>query len=442
MPRLARLLGLLRPVAGEIVVGVDDRADARLIAPATELADRVFLIPYADPVERSLQWLHEQTTGEWVFRIDDDEVPSRALLTALAQPPADVTHCFVPRRCLWQDGWLEVYPWQPEWQLRLGRREALSFPGLIHEPVIASGPARYLDAPLYHLDLVTSDRATREAKVRRYAAMRPGLRVAGREQNEAYFIPESRSPPVAPVPPEDSELLRLVLDPPALSPSEPRVIPSATREAVDARWAERPLPESAYLARLEVSGSFAVVAGEVRQIDVQVTNLGTETWAYGWGGRPEIRISYQGLDDALRTPIPHDLGSGDTTLVPVFVRAPDEPGLRAITLDLVHERHRWFGCGTEIVLAVEPRRRALILVGQPPGEPEFDRRVDEVLAGLGPEIEPFLVGSKPAWLRDRFGLPAAEKPPAWRADAVVSVPASRRRDRSRVRFQAWRLRRR
>ena len=134
LPRLAALLRILRPVADEIVVAIDDRADPRLLGAATEHADRAFLVPYADPVERTLQWLHEQTTGDWVFRIDDDEVPSRALLAALAAPPEDVTHCFVSRRCLWRDGWLDVYPWQPEWQLRLARRDALAFPGVIHEP--------------------------------------------------------------------------------------------------------------------------------------------------------------------------------------------------------------------------------------------------------------------------------------------------------------------
>ena len=43
-----------------------------------------------------------------------------------------------------------------------------------------------------------------------------------------------------------------------------------------------------------MSGTFPVVAGESRVIDVGVTNLGTETWAWGWHGRPEIRLSYLG----------------------------------------------------------------------------------------------------------------------------------------------------
>ena len=141
-------------------------------------------------------------------------------------------------------------------------------------------------------------------------------------------------------------------------------------------------------------------------IDVGVTNLGTETWAWGWHGRPEIRLSYLGLDHAERTPLPHDLAPGETTTVPLAVRAPDRPGRVAITVDLVHERHRWFDCGAAIALDVQPRRRAVVLVGQPPGDAAFDRQVDDVLLGLDPGVEPLLVGPKPDWLRDRFRVPA------------------------------------
>lgn len=440
--RLAAVLALLRPVADEIVVAVDDRVDAGLLGPAAALADRMVRVPYAEPFERTLGWLHEQTSGDWVFRIDDDEVPSQALLAALAAPPSDVTHCFVPRRWLWRDGYLTVFPWQPDWQLRLARREAVQFPGIVHIPVRADGPARYLDAPLYHLDLLEADRAAREAKARRYEAMRPGLRVGGRPLNEAYYVPESRDASVAPVPPEDAELVRAVREAPELPLGEPPSLASASREEIDAHWAARPLPDEAYRAELEAVPPDPFSAGEVRAVDVRVTNLGTETWPHGRDGLPEIRLSAEDLPDALRTPLPHDLAPGETALVPVSVRAPDEPGRHRITLDLVHEGHRWFRCGTEVVLEVLPRRRAVVLVGQPPGEEAFDARVDELLAGLDPELEPLLVGPKPGWLGHRFGVEAQAKPPSKPVAEVHVLPAGRRFDRLRLELTARRLRRR
>jgi hypothetical protein len=440
--RLVRLLGLLRPVADEIVVAVDDRVNPELLAPAAALADRMVRIPYVEPVERTLEWLHEQTSGDWVFRIDDDEVPSRSLLGALALPPSDVTHCFVPRRWLWGDGYLDAFPWRPDWQLRLTRRDAVQFPGIVHIPVRGEGPARYLEAPLYHLDLLESDRSNREAKARRYEAMRPGLRIAGRPLNEAYYVPESRNARIAPVPADDAELLRAVRESPEPSRAAPPALGTVTRGEIDARWAARPLPEEAYRALLEPSAQDAFIVGEVRQVDTRVTNLGSETWPYGRDGQPEIRVSYKGLPDALRTPLPHDLGPGQTTLVPVSLRAPAEPGVHAITLDLVHEGHRWFGCEATLELEVLPRRRVIVLVGQPPGEQAFDAGVDELLAGLDPELEPLLVGPKPDWLRHRFGVEAQAEPPDEPAVEVHVVPAGRRRDRLRLELSARRLRRR
>jgi hypothetical protein len=435
--RLAALLPILRPVADEIVVAVDDRADLRVLGSVAALVDRLFVFPYADPPERAFQWLHEQTSGDWVFRIDDDEAPSAALLDLLAHPPADVALVHLPRRWLWQDGWIDQYPWRPDWQLRLARRQALDFPGLMHVPVRGHGPARYAEAPLYHLDLLRADRETRAAKARRYEPLRPGIRLGGLPLNFALYLPEGRDVRVAPVPPED----RAYLDAAAATPGPEPAAVRVTREAIDARWADRPLPGSAYAARLEPSPFEPYAAGEVRTLEVRVTNLGTERWPWGPEGLPEIRLAYRGLPSALRTPFPHDLGPGESTIVPVVIEAPDDPGRHRFTLDVVHERHRWFDCGVELELEVLPPRRALVLVGQPPGEDAFDERVDELLAGLDPTLEPVLVGPKPDWLRDRFGLPASADVPDWRPAAVHALPAGRRRDRLRLEWQARRLRR-
>jgi hypothetical protein len=438
--RLAALLRLLRPAADEVVVAVDDRADLSLLASVASLVDKLFVVPYADPPERSFQWLHEQTTADWVFRIDDDEAPSAALLELLREPPADVTHVFVPRRWLWQDGWLDQYPWRPDWQLRLARRDAVSFPGLMHVPVHGTGPARYADAPLYHLDLLRSDHAARAAKARRYEPLRPGIRVAGLPLNVAYYLPEGRDVRIAPLPAQDRELVETVLRAPA-APGEPPPSLRVTREEIDARWADRPLVDSAYAARLEPDELEPYAAAEVRALDVRVTNLGSEIWPHGAGGLPEIRLAYRGLPSALRTPLPHDLGPGETTILPVVVEAPAEPGVYRFTLDVVHERHRWFECGVELELQVALRRRALVLVGQPPGDAAFDARVDELLGSLDPSLEPLLVGPKPDWLRDRFGVEASADAPESSADAVYALPAGRRRDRLRLELEARRLRR-
>src|SRR5439155_518002 len=165
-------------------------------------------------------------------------------------------------------------------------------------------------------------------------------------------------------------------------------------------------------------------AGEVRALDVRVTNLGSEVWPHGSGGLPELRLAYRGLPSALRTPLPHDLAPGEATLVPVVVEAPEEPGRHPFTLDVVHERHRWFECGAELELEVLPRRRAIVLVGQPPGEAAFDERVDELLASLDPSLEPgrrVACGRRGRWraasasARKRTPVPARRRVPRRRS---------------------------
>jgi hypothetical protein len=438
--RLVALLRILRPVATELAIAVDERVDSALLGPVDELTDTLLRYQYARHPERARAWLGRHATQEWVFWIDGDEVPSRGLLDVLAHPPDDVSHAYVSRRWLWRDGWIDDPPWRPDRQLRLVRREAARYPGILHIPVLADGAHRYLEPPLYHLDLLVKDRATREEQARRFEAVRPGIRIGGRPLNEALYLPESRDPRVVPIPPEDEELVRAVLYPAQVAAGAPVDAPLATRETIDAWWGERPLPEEAYRARIEMGRVDPAVAGEVVQVDVRVTNLGTETWRHGPHGIPEIRLSYRGLPDALRTPLPHDLAPGATTLVPVSIAAPDEPGRYPLAIDLVHEHHRWFEQGAELELEVRPRRRAVVLVGQPPGDETFDSRVDELLAGLDPELEPLLVGPKPDWLRDRFAVEARDRPPR-HADAVFTIPAGRRRDRLRLRLAARRLRR-
>jgi hypothetical protein len=165
-------------------------------------------------------------------------------------------------------------------------------------------------------------------------------------------------------------------------------------------------------------------------------------WPAGPHGSPEISLAYwwRGAEtEQLRTRLPRDLPPGGTLLVPLDFRAPDEPGTYTLAVDLVHERRRWFGLEVEVAVVVRPRRLAVVLVGQPPGDERFDRKVDELLAGLEPDLEPLLVGPKPDWLRDRFGVEARAEPPP-RADRVLVLPAGRRRDRILLQLQARRLR--
>jgi hypothetical protein len=446
--RLTALLSLLRPVADELVVAVDERVDHSLLGGVAELADTLVAYPYADPVERPFGWLHSLCSGDWIFRIDDDEVPSRALLTALTAPDERLTHLWVPRRWLWDSHtWLTGDPWAPDWQLRLVRPDAARFPGRMHIPIQAEGPHAYVELPIYHLDLAINDESRRAEKARRYEQARPGLRLGGLPLNASYYLPELRdSLEVSPIPSADRVLIDVVRRASAVGRGTPPVLRLASREEIDAQWAEAELADEDYRARIELAIPPSPVAGEVREIDVRVTNLGTKVWPGGPQALPEIRVSYswhgvEHVDEQLRTALPRDVAPGETALVPMTFRAPEESGAFELAVDLVHERRRWFGVAAVTEVVVRPRRHAVVLVGQPPGEEAFDRRVDELLSELDASLEPVLVGPKEDWLRDRFGIEAHSTPPA-HADTVFVVAAPQRRARLRLRRMAWKLRRR
>jgi len=412
--RFAALLELVRPAADEIVVAVDERGD--VTARIAELADTLVTFPFTDPPERALAWLHSLCRCDWVLRLDDDEVPSPALLAALGDRDESLTHAWVPRRWLWEDGYLADDPWTPDWQLRLVRRDAARFPGRVHIPVQADGPHAYLDAPLYHLDLVENDYAERAAKARRYERLRPGVRLGGMPLNVAYYLPELHERlAVAPLPAEDAAVVAHVrAGVPAGASSHP--VRRATRAEIDAHWTEAPLADSDYSARIDIGPPPSPVAGEIREVDVRVTNLGGATWPGGLHALPEIRLSYRWdgvelLDEQFRTALPHDVHPGETVLVPLAFHAPDSAGAHELVVDLVQERHRWFGVDARATVEVRARRRAAVVVTQPPGDAEYDQLVDELLAGLDPELEPVLVGPKEDWLRDRFGTAAASRRP-------------------------------
>lgn len=363
-----RVAGALRPlletltVEAEVVIGLDDRLDRALEPAYGVVADRLLWFPYRDPPERSQPWLHAQCRGDWVLRLDGDEVASPGLASAVEgviRSRAE-THAWVRRRWLWPDAnrYLAAWPWQPDYQLRLLRRDGavVRLPGAMHGYAEAVGSCRYLEPPIYHADLLLNDRAAREAKSERYRAMREERRIAGCEFNEAYYLPERWPVPrTAVVPEADRGVVAALLDPPPVGHGRATASVVGAAE-VDALWDAAPLDASAYAARIEFIGDedARIHLGEQRTFDVRLTNVGTRRWPWGASDHPEIRVGQRWLDEGgavvegLRTPLPHTVEPAERCLVPALVIAPPHPGRWTLELDLVNEHVRWFGCGVQL----------------------------------------------------------------------------------------------
>ncbi len=363
-------LNQVRPVADEIVIAVDARLGEAEAAKYWPVADRLMRYEFCACLERAMAWAHAQCRGQWVLRIDGDEVASPALLSAIPQLLArrDVLQYHIPRRWLAPDasGWLNEMPWFPDYQNRLVRNDGtLWFYGLTHSAAYAALPARYLETPLYHLNLALVSEAERMAKAQRYEADRPGILAPGGGPVARFYLPEryARLTP-SPLPADDYAAVDAVLRAASVPQSPFRPVPLVRRDESDRWWNWRQLPPEAYRARLEpIEHDHRMIAGEGRMVHLRITNLGVETWPWGTEQRPEIRVSYRwfNLDETvripegLRTPFPCAIGPGEQVIVPTGVVAPDEPGEYILEFDLVHEQVRWFDCPLRIKMQVLPK---------------------------------------------------------------------------------------
>ena len=378
LPRTAAILRLFRDVADEIVCAVDARVPEGDLASLDGVAD-VLKRCAVDPstgVERCLPWVYGLCGGQWILRIDNDEVPGRELLDALPKlvESTDVLQYVLPMRWLFPDPdhFIDELPWSEDWHIRLVRNDpvALRFPGRIHTDLFGVEPLRYLNVPLYHLDCVVTSRQQREQKAARYERAAPGLEtMPGWSPNNHYRPEQFQRRPSSLVPRQDGRLIAEVLNAsqgehqghwtdarPNRSPIE-----IVQQDEVDHRWPLRVVPESAYRATWHSVGvTDALDAGRSHRIFVEVSNDGTEIWP--WGNQlPAFRLSYRWLSgdgtsviaDGHPTPFTADVHPGTTALQPMNVIGPEEPGEYRIQFALVHEGVRWFGLGPDFRISVK-----------------------------------------------------------------------------------------
>lgn len=368
-PRVAALLASLRPAVEEILVALDDRAEQSVRDDLARVADRIVYFPYREPVDRPLPWLFEQCGSEWALSVDDDEIPSLALIDALPRLCADeaVGHYWITRRWLFPTPatYLDDAPWRPDYQLRLVRvdRRLVRFSDEFHRPIVASGPSRFVDLPLWHVDSLVRPFERRLEKVRRYERERPGMRIAGRALNVSFYLPEARrSPPLADVHDAERAHVEAVLDAP--SPTGPAIaaIDHGTREEIDRLWPETEAVQAGRLALLERPAE--LIAGMRRTLDIRVHNDSGGTWPWGADCTPRVRIESRWSGDVqppLWTLLPGPIGPGESDLVPVHIRAPETPGRHRVEIDLVQEHVGSFGISVALDVVVVLQRRIAVI---------------------------------------------------------------------------------
>ncbi|MCB1038450.1 MAG: polysaccharide pyruvyl transferase family protein, partial [Acidimicrobiales bacterium] len=439
---VAAALAEVRPIAHEIVVAVDAKVPVEELGALQGVADRVVRSEFEPPLEANLAWLHSLATGDWVLRLDSDDVVSEQLCHRLSTPgwDAGLTHVYLQYRWLVGDGSsaIAAAPWWPDPVLRLVRNE----PGLVrfgtraHELPVVAGPHQFWDEPLYHLDLVLRDVEDRRSKVRRYERDRPGLRTAaGASVSATYYLPEDRpSPPAThPLPPVDAEAIREVLASRTSARALPVVDPERLGPIVHLADRRAPAPSPGDAAvRVVGSSPLTVVEGSGAIATVGVTNRSSRTWSPT--DEPADVVGARFVADhgdltgfELREELPGPVDPGQEVLVrvPIPPWAPIEA--TAVKVGVVQDGVGWHDAEATVALRRIEGRRVLLSTGVSPtphlGDDLITRAVLEAVAIHLPDVVPVLLAHPAGDLAERFGCDVATSPIAWASE--------RRGDRSR-----------
>ncbi|MEO6988718.1 MAG: polysaccharide pyruvyl transferase family protein [Aquihabitans sp.] len=416
---VAQVLGSLRSVADEIVVVFDHRVSTDDFSALDGVVDRVVRAEYEVPLEANLAWMHQQCSGDWVLRLDGDELPSAALVRRLATTEwaDDVTHVFVNRRWIWGDEatMLDEHPWWPDPQLRLVRND----PGLVgfspvpHEVADVGGFARLLAEPIYHLDLLVADEAQRRAKAARYERDRPGLRTEdGRPQNLGFYVPEAATttPATTSVAAEDAEAVAAAID------SYPHVVHRDRPDpgsvvTVAERHPEPPQPGDGAVTVVD-TGPRHWREASAATVTIAVENRSSVTWSPR--DEPRVRVGANLIDEygavvvaELRADLPAPVRPGRTDQLRLTVAPLPPPGTYRLEVGLLREDVAWFDTQATAEVTVVPVPRAVITGGfaryRHLGDDLIIGTVISALTTGLPDLEIVVLAEDPLDAQARFG---------------------------------------
>jgi hypothetical protein len=367
-PFLRAALSPLREIADEVVIAVGGPVPEEDLRYYGEIADQLFSIEF-EFIERHLAWLHAQCRGDWILRLDGDEIPTSEMIAEVLTSRDDrrLSSVLFARRNLFPtvESYIVQEPWYPDFQVRMVRNDgSLRFAGLMHSATERTLPARMVEAPMYHLPFILGGIEDRRARAARYEQLRPGMLAPTELPANDMLLPESLPPPLtASVPAKHRRHIEAVL---SASGSAPRGLADAVPVSLaemDAFWSNRLLLESAYRATIEVIGALVPLSPfERRPLYLRVRNEGDESWGWDPSIGPYLHVVHRLLDEGL-APMEDWRPSfftewvrpGMTTIVSANLDAPSDPGRYLLEIRVRHSpEERLFGSAQEVELIVRP----------------------------------------------------------------------------------------
>jgi hypothetical protein len=382
--RLRALLELVRPHVDEIVLAVDRAGDPDALDACADLADRRLTYELDGPPSEPIGWIRNRCSGDWILHLDDDEVPSAALLETLPALMAERRPLGYGLLRRWvyptPDRYLTTSPWGVESLERLIRNVpgAWRFDGRVHTTPHANGEVRHVALAFYHLDAVVQPESARRAKAVGYEAAGPGIGFRGLSAN-ALYVPEAFDDlETAPIPPQDITLVDALMSP-RTPPERPRprseVEPADSQEIAGFTRSAK-LPDEDYRATLRLPDPPGSLTSDASHpVAVIVRNEGSTAWPWGDDVEPLVRLGYRWRRPDTgevvvdrRALFTETVRPGRDTLLMMTVDAPVEVDEYILEVDLVHEHIRWFGCAVRARVTIEPATGTGLLDGTlPPG---------------------------------------------------------------------------
>jgi len=136
---IAESLLSLKQLADEILIadiGIDLQLKEKLLKDTKVKIIPFPPVPYIELIREKIK---ELATHDYVLFLDPDEILSISLIDALKSNHSEFDYISIPRKNIIFKKWIKNSRWWPDYQIRLFKKNAITWPTEIHHQPITSG---------------------------------------------------------------------------------------------------------------------------------------------------------------------------------------------------------------------------------------------------------------------------------------------------------------
>ena len=156
---IGRCLQNIAPYVDEIVI-VDGFSEDKTVEIARKYTDKIYQKEFSGSFAVERNYSIEQSTGDWIFIVAPDEIPTKSLLEKLReltnQNKYDA-YSFLRKDVIPSGEVLDLPCGHPEIDVRLAKRDKMRYYGAIHERAVVFGKIKFIPEIIYHHRGYTTD---------------------------------------------------------------------------------------------------------------------------------------------------------------------------------------------------------------------------------------------------------------------------------------------